>query len=207
MAIFNTYKSLDDITVKVFYDILRTQNYVLLYKNIFIQKIAVKSKYLQQKASYLFAEIYDSYCYKTEDNKTKNFFSLILELQYLNLRYKIITELMMSLNESNKKEIGKELQRWNIIFHCEKSVYSQKNQLKRQIKAARNKINRKDSELQDLLKKNENKSQSIFTEKVNLEKLIGISINIEKTTMTEWFELKDIAKEIIENKKRALKNG
>ena len=61
--------------------------------------------------------------------------------------------------------------------------------------------------MQDLLKKNEKKSQSIFTEKVNLEKLIGISINIEKTTMTEWFELKDIAKEIIENKKRALKNG
>ncbi len=207
MAIFNTYKSLNDITVKVFYDILATQNYVLLYKNVFIKKIASKSKYLQQKASNLFVEIYDSYCFKTEDNKTKNFFSLILELQYLNIRYKIVTELMMCLNESNKKEIGKELHRWNIIFHNEKSVYSQKNQLKRQIKAARNKINRKDSELEDLLKKNKKKSQSIFTEKVNLEKLIGISINIEKTTMTEWFELKDIAKEIIENKKRALKNG
>ena len=165
MAIFNTYKSLNDITVKVFYDILLSQNYVLLYKNIFTQKIALKSKYLQQKTSNLFAEIYDSYCYKTEDNTTKNFFSLILELQYLNIRYKIVTELMMCLNEANKKEIGKELHRWNIIFHNEKSVYSQKNQLKRQIKAARNKINRKDSELQDLLKKNEKKSQSIFTEK------------------------------------------
>ncbi len=207
MAIFNTYKSLNDITVKVFYDILTSRNYYLMYRYAFMRKIAKIVPKLTQIGYDGFQNIYGIYCDKIGDNKSANYFALMNEVSYLHMRFNIVKQIVTRLNEVNKHFLGKELQRWNFIFNVKESVKKQKEQLVRQLKASMNKLQRKNSELQTILEKQETKSKSVYTEKINLEQIIGVTIDLEKITMSEWLELNDIAKEIVRQKNKAVKNG
>jgi hypothetical protein len=207
MAIFGTYKSLDDITVKVFYDILKSRNYYLMYRYSFMHYIAKNVSKIKNKGYLNFQDIYSTYCDKIGDNKSANYFALVNEISHLHMRFNIVKQIVMRLNESNKHFLGKELHRWNFIFNPKEKVINQREQLIRQLKASINKLKRKNNELDSITEKNEQSTKTVYTEKINLEQIIGVTIDLEKTTMSEWLELQTIAKDIVKQKNKAVKNG
>lgn len=198
------YKSLDDIFVYNFFKLLNTLDMRYLYL-----KTPPKSKVIHSADVFeVWSSIYNAYLEKIEDSVSINYYKLIDEVSYLEHRYIIIHTLIYSLTESNKKTIGKELTAWGVMFNIKGKVAPQQENLERFLRASTNKILRKKSELDAITnKKGKAVSINILKDKIQLEHITGVKINIHTMVMSEWLEIRALAENISESRKKQTTNG
>jgi hypothetical protein len=152
-------------------------------------------------------DIYNEYCKRTANNDALNLYSLSCEVGYLEMRYTSIVSLYMNLCEAYKEEIGLRLNKWKIPFNIKGSIYEQKPNLERHLRIAKQNLDMKKRKLNTIKEENEeNESPVLLKQKIRLERVVGIKINIKETSVEEWIELHNEAKEIIKQQK-ASKNG
>ena len=198
------FKSLDDIFVYNFFKALETRDMRYLYL-----KLPPKRKIKHFPLVFdTWAAIYNSYLEKISDNVSMNYYRLLDEVSYLEYRYTIINTLVYTLTESNKKTIGKELAAWGVIFNIKGKVAPQQENLERFLRAATNKILRKKSELETISKKKaKTPPMNILKDKIQLEHITGVKINIYTMVMAEWLEIRALAESISESRKKQATNG
>lgn len=196
------YTCLDDIIISSFFKILDTKDMKYMFKD---SKLHKKYEGLANKN---WMDIYDEYLDVTENSESVNYFRLIDELSYLKLRYKVIGSLIESLNEHNKELVGKELNAWGVIFNIKGTVKDQEENLLRFLRASKNKILRKTSELEEITKREDKKKFNFIEQKMRLTHITGINIDADKMVMTEWIETEKIAEQIIKSRQKEVsRNG
>jgi len=149
--------------------------------------------------------IYNKYCELTADNETLTFYSLNSEISYLEMRYLAIISLVENLCEAYKKEIGLRLNKWGIPFNIKGKIKPQLELLKRHIRIAEQNIKIKQRKLKEL-KKDDDEGSTILQQKIRLERITTLKIDLRKTSVEEWIELHNEAKSIVEQQKKA-RNG
>lgn len=154
-----------------------------------------------KEANERWSDIYNAYCEKTANNEALTYYSLNCEIGYLEMRYLAICSLIDNLCEPYKEEIGKRLNKWGIPFNIKGSISKQTELLKRHLRIAEQNINIKKRKLEQI-KDNQEESVSIIKQKIRLERITGINIDLKKTSVEEWIEIHNEAKEIIQSQKR-----
>lgn len=151
-------------------------------------------------------EIYNEYCKRTANNEALTFYSLSAEIGYLEMRYTCVFSLIASLSEHNKKEFGKRLNKWKIPFNIDGKIEPQLEHLQRHLRIAEQNIRVKKTKLKSLKGDEEQESSSILKTKIRLERITNIKIDLKQTSVEEWIEIHNEAKEIIQQQK-AVRNG
>jgi len=147
-------------------------------------------------------EVYNEYCKRTANNEALTFYSLTCEVGYLEMRYTAIYSLIQNLCEPYKEEIGRRLNKWKIPFNIKGSIKKQLPQLETQLRIASQNIKIKKNKLQDL-KSDDNDQSTLLQQKIKLERVTSLKIDLKQTSVEEWIEIHNEAKEIIEQQKAA----
>lgn len=150
-------------------------------------------------------EIYNQYCEKSANNETLTQYALMNEISYLEMRYLSVVSLIECLCEGYKEELGRALNKWGFVFNIKGKILPQIDNLKRQLRGAKQKIDVRKSKLKSL-KGDEEKESSLIAQAISLEKILGIKLNIRKDSVDKWIELNNLAKETVQQQKTA-RNG
>lgn len=150
-------------------------------------------------------EVYNEYCERTANNEALTFYSLTCEVGYLEMRYTAIFSLVQNLCEPYKEEIGRRLNKWKVPFNIKGSIKKQLPQLETQLRIAFQNIKIKKNKL-EALKGDEEEQSTVLQQKIKLERIVGLKIDLKTTSVEEWIEINNEAKSIIEQQK-AVKNG
>lgn len=148
-------------------------------------------------------EIYNEYCKRTANNEALTFYSLSSEIGYLEMRYTAIYALIENMCEQYKEELGKRLNKWGIPFNIQGSIKPQTELLKRHLRIAEQNIGIKTRKLKELKGDEGNEGSSIIQQKIKLERITSIKIDLKQTSVEEWIEIHNEAKEIAQQQKAA----
>lgn len=194
------YLGISDLPIYNFDKILKTNNlsYLVVKWN---ERKEIK---VPKKASKRWDDIYNQYCKATENNEALTYYSLITELSYLESRYIIVHTLISTLNENNKKDFGERFKKLDIAFDVKKTVISQAKDLKRQLRIAKQEIDITTGKVKKL--KSDDDPSSIINQKIKLERITGLKINLRKTSVEEWIEIHNEAEDIVKQQREA-RNG
>lgn len=193
------YTTTEDIPIFNFDKILTTNNYAYLVEGWnYRDEVEVP-----EEAPQMWNDIYNEYCSKTENNEASIFYALVVELDYLETRFNIVVTLIESLSEHNKEAFGRELNAWGFKFNIKGNILDQIENLKRQLRAAKQKIDIRRNRLESM--KSEEVGTSLIKQNIKLKRITGLDIDTKKTTVDEWIELHKEAKEIIDANRK--KNG
>ena len=152
-------------------------------------------------------EIYNEYCKRTANNESLTFYNLAYEISYLEMRYTSIYSLVTNLCEAYKKEIGLRLNKWGVPFNINGKIKPQLKQIESNLKFAAHIIQRKKTKLEGLKGEGKEEGSSIIKQKIKLERVTGLKIDLKKTSVEEWIELFNEAKSIAQQNKKAARNG
>lgn len=192
------YLGVSDLPIYNFDKILKTSN--LLYLVVgWNEREVIK---IPEKANELWSEIYNTYCELTENNEALAHYALLTELSYLESKYVIVHALITTLREHNKIEFGERLNKLNFQFDATKDIGSQAENLKRQLRIIEQEIRITKGKLEAL--KNEDDPKGILNQKIKLERITSLKINLKETSVEEWIAIHNEAQEIIEQQR---KNG
>jgi hypothetical protein len=185
------YRNCDELSVYNFHKILETNNYSYLIVGFDDYK---EVKFDEKEADELWGNIYEEYCRLTKNNKSLLYFAIFQELLYLKTRYQVARILLMQLsNENNKEEFVldciEKLREWKYKIDKEKPLKDELARMIHQLKVSENKIQIKQSELEDL-KVDEGEKLSLIEQNVKLELALGKNkINTKKTSVSEHVAL------------------
>ena len=154
----------------------------------------------------LWNEIYNEYCKRTANNEALTFYQLSCEVGYLEMRYTSIYALITNLCEEYKKEIGLRLNKWKIPFNVDGEIEPQIKSLETHLRIAKQNLGMKTRKLEALKGDEDNEGGSIIQQKIRLERITTLRIDLRQTSVEEWLEINNEAKNIIEQQKAA-KNG
>ena len=133
---------------------------------------------------------------------------LMLEVNYLQVRFNVVAEVIQLLEYSilDKELIdaySNILRPWGYIYNKKKKVKENLVNLKNQHKFSQNKLKDKLSELEKLTENDKDENVSLEKQAVYLAQCLNRNrIDTKKTTVLEWIELKNLAKEINSKSKR-----
>ena len=148
-------------------------------------------------------DIYNEYCERTANNDALNYYTLSSEIGYLEMRYSAIYSLVYNLCEAYKKEIGRLINKWGVPFNIDGKIEPQMETLQRHLRIAEQNLKLKQRKLNEIKKnQEEGESLSLIQQKIKLERVLKLSIEIKKTTAEEWIELHKEAKEVLEQQKK-----
>ena len=151
-------------------------------------------------------EIYNEYCKRTANNEALTFYQLSCEIGYLEMRYTSIYALVTNLCEAYKEEIGLRLNKWKIPFNIKGEIKPQIELLERHLRIAKQNLGMKTRKLEALKGDDNEEGSSIIQQKIKLERVTSIKIDLKLTSVEEWLEIHNEAKSIIEQQK-ASNNG
>lgn len=191
------YTGLSDIPIYNFYKASNENNLGYLLKTYKEEVSLHDMSYLEK----VWITIYDDYCLKTESAMSRQYFSLVDEINKEETRLFFVQTLVSKLTNHNKQDFGSALKKWGVSYNLKGKIVTQRASLERQIKAAKNKITRRKSEL-EAIKKREGKSSSITRQKLEMESMLNISIDTKKRTMEEWIEMKNMCQELIKERNK-----
>ena len=137
---------------------------------------------------------------KTANAKSKIYYALVNEVDYLEKRFTMLSTLIYGLSEANKESYGAEINAWGFKFNLKGRVKPQIKDLERQLRAAKTKITIKQNELKNFSTK---KGMSLLKQKIKLERVLETKIVLKDTPVDEWLELFNEAEEVNEQKKQA----
>jgi hypothetical protein len=185
------YRNCDELSVYNFHKVLETNNYSYLIVGFDDYK---EVKFDEKEADELWGNIYEEYCRLTKNNKSLLYFAIFQELLYLRTRYQVARILLMQLSNSNNKEefvldCIERLREWKYKIDKEKPLKDELARMIHQLKVSENKIQIKQSELEDL-KVDEGEKLSLIEQNVKLELALGKNkINTKKTSVSEHVAL------------------
>jgi hypothetical protein len=185
------YRNCDELSVYNFHKILETNNYSYLIVGFDDYK---ELKFDEKEADELWGNIYEEYCRLTKNNKSLLYFAIFQELLYLKTRYQVARILLMQLSNENNKEkfvldCIEKLREWKYKIDKEKPLKDELARMIHQLKVSENKIQIKQSELEDL-KVDEGEKLSLIEQNVKLELALGKNkINTKKTSVSEHVAL------------------
>jgi hypothetical protein len=185
------YRNCDELSVYNFHKVLETNNYSYLIVGFDDYK---EVKFDEKEADELWGNIYEEYCRLTKNNKSLLYFAIFQELLYLRTRYQVARILLMQLSNGNNKEefvldCIERLREWKYKIDKEKPLKDELARMIHQLKVSENKIQIKQSELEDL-KVDEGEKLSLIEQNVKLELALGKNkINTKKTSVSEHVAL------------------
>lgn len=198
------YSKLNEITVYIFFEILKTEDYSLLIKNK-----KQRSKKLTETKIFELSEIYKNIIYeyslktnnfKIINNMKKRF--LISKLEY---EYEILKGVLDLFEKFEEIEVLFVLRSLGYDFINCKSVDEEVNKVIKRTKALKNQISINKIKYEQQNKKTDEgeKDYDLDLIALNLEKSLDLKykINIKKTTMLRWINM------IMLSKKQNKRNG
>ncbi len=155
-----------------------------------------------EAAQTLWETVLDVWHEKTANNESKNYYALYNEVDYLEKRYTMLSTLIYGLSDANKEDYGREINAWGFKFNIKGKIKPQIKDLERQLRAAKTKIGIKQNELKTLSEGGK-KGMSLLKQKIKLERVLEVKINLKETPVDEWLELFNEAEELTAEKKRS----
>lgn len=190
------YRNCDELPIFNFYEILKTKNYAYLYLDYDGYDDMVAKDNFQD----VFQDIYEEYVNLIGDNTTLIYYELIKDVLYLETRYKVVSSLMKNMTstpmnkETRKAYIGA-LRKWRYKIDEKKDFGDEMIRVVRQLKASKNALKIKQSELKALREKNDNGSNlTLVQQEVKLEQALSRNnVDTKKTSVTKWvYMIKEI---------------
>lgn len=201
------YRNCSELPMYNFSKILETNNYAWLIVGFDDYEIV---EFDEKELSDLWTSIYEEYCKLTEDNKSLLYFAVFQELLYLRTRYEVAGLLIMQLSKGIDDEIVRlkyinALRLWKYKIDKEKPLIDELERMVNQLKASTNRINIKQSEL-DNLKVTEKDKLTIIEQTVKLEQALGRNeIDLKRTVVAKYIALFKEVKAL--NQARKKNNG
>lgn len=148
----------------------------------------------------VFGGIMNEYCELTGDNKSLQYYELTVFLGKLILDYEICKALIMCLisnsTEQSKEEVIEELKHRKITFNGDIK------DAERQLRSKQNKIAIKQKEKEEFEDVN-GEALSLERQKIHLMRVTELgNIDLKSTSVKEWVEIGNVAKEIITERKK-----
>lgn len=155
----------------------------------------------------VFDDIMNEYCELTGDNKSLQYYELVVEVNELQFDYDVsaalLGTLLTEMTKETRKEVVRELGHRRFLLDDGKPFHEEFKRLERQLRQRKTKLNRKKSELEEF-RNEEGDVISIQRQKINLMRTTDLKeINLRKTSVKEWVEICNIADEIIRAKRKA----
>ncbi len=144
--------------------------------------------------------IYDEYCKLTNDNKSLHFYQLLEQVNYLEVRRYIVSNLIQQMVANEKKEeildlYIETLRQWKYIWDKNLVYHEAIFKLLKDLKASENKIELKKDELEKL--KSSDEPMTLTQQVVKLERALERNLIDPKITSVEkWIELMNQVKDI-----------
>lgn len=185
------YRNCDELSVYNFHKVLETNNYSYLIVGFDDYNLIEIN---EKEADELWSSIYEEYCKLTKNNKSLLYFAVFQELIYLKTRYQVARILLMQLsNGKNSEDFVLEcierLKEWKYKINKEKPLKDELSRMINQLKASENKIQMKQSELEDL-NVDESEKLSLIEQNVKLELALGKNeINTKTTSVSKYIAL------------------
>lgn len=163
---------------------------------------------IPSNAEIVFKRIQKEYYKLTKSNKSIEYIELLEEISELELRYTeanaALTMLTYVEDKQIRKELIQELSHRRFLINPKNPFDKEFERLSRQLRSVRGKINRKRGEL-DKYQGDNDDQVSLFAQKVNIERILGVSIDLKKTVLAEWEELKKQAQNLVKQQQKAAK--
>jgi hypothetical protein len=205
----STFQSLKSINIELWNEILETQNVLLLDKDYFEGKNYTTKDKIELNAKY--SELYDDYFAKLNNPFAKNELLETQEKIHLSAKIMLLSDCINSLLsiQRNYKVIQKPLEKEQAVYNCVKTMSKGVNFPKF------NTINENIAIIEKLLKSNETTYKRKFGDNekeekenrytfekqlVDIEQVLGRSINTKDTNVIKWVEYINLATQI--SKKR-----
>lgn len=201
------YRDCSELFVFNFHKIAETKNYSWLVVGYDGRNDV---KFDIDEALKVWSKIYNEFCKLIGDNKTIMYYDLFLHLGELKVRKYYVISLLNQLDLFNKAEETVDLyidalSKWRFFIDKDKPLDVELKKMRRQLRAADNKIGLIESELKEI-NEDEEEPMSLAKQKIRLVQALGRNdIDVKKTTLEEWHYMIEEVKEINEqrNKNRA----
>jgi hypothetical protein len=162
-----------------------------------------------REAKQRWSDINDEWIKITDNSTIMYYYQLISEVTHLETRYIVAEALLhqMSTRDMNIKTLDmyiEALKGWRYIYNKENTKEKEIERLYNQHRASQNKLDLKQSELEDLQKNYEdNDSQTLEAQAVALEQVTGRNnIDTKKTSVLKWHEICKLADSINEQRRK-----
>lgn len=141
-------------------------------------------------------KLYNKFCELTKNNEMFRYYRLIGEIEYLDKRIEIAPVLVSFLSKNiDKQSICDELGEWGLKLNLKKPLKPQLDRIAKTLNNSKNKLNRKKEELEKINNKPK-EDISLQAQKAKLHRILGISVNIFTTSVTEWLAYWDEVKQL-----------
>lgn len=198
------YESLEDLSIYRF-DKIINGDLRYLAKEDHVAKIKIDDCYKE-----VWKKLYNEYASKTKNNTTVRIYLLIGEINYLSLRRYIVPSLVDVILSATNVDVFNvavdEVCSWGFSINKNKPIGEEIEKVLKAINNSGNKIKRKKAELEGLTEGKKN-SLSLIQQKVKLENILKLSIDIRKTSVIEWLTYWEEVELMTSKKKKALANG
>lgn len=156
----------------------------------------------EKECNTLFETIKEEFFAKSQNQDSINILMLEAEIDYLTLRYTVVYGLLEVMkggcSEKNKPSLISELKRWRYYIDARKSFKQEIKRLKNQHDSSKTLINRKQSELENLVSTG-SKKITLLRQKIKLQRTLSMQMDLKKISVTEWLEINKEAEEVIQN--------
>ena len=193
------YDSIEDISIYNF-DKVINGDLRYLAKTDNISKVKISDAYKNA-----WSKIYNEYASKSKNNEIVRIYFLLAEINYLRLRVQIVPKLIDVLLSAVDLDIFKlevdEIENLRLSFNKENPLKEEVIKIQKVLKNSITKLKRKQHDYNELTKEKEAK-QTIYQQKITLERGLGISIDIKNDSIAYWLSCWDELKKVIEHKKK-----
>ena len=190
-----------DVKTRRFYENLEEMpiyNFYKCYKGDLKYILLDKNQEVKEDVKEAWKELLDKYHELTLNNETLNFYTLVLEVKFLenrDLYAPILLNLAIKTPEKERKELFDELRKWKLPIKTLKDV----DKCLKVLNNSKNKLNRKRQEIEDYKNKNgdlSTKETSLQKQAIKIEKALGIKPDIFKDSVVTWISYFDEIKEL-----------
>ena len=159
----------------------------------------------------IWEEIKNEFFILSENQSSIRILMLEAEIDYLRRRFEISFVLMSALisdnvTEENKPKFIDHLKRWMYYIDARKPLKEELIRLTKQHQASKIAITRKENELEQIVKDSASDDINIVRQKIKLQRVLNMQIDLKHTPLAEWLEMFKEAAEIIKESKRGERN-
>lgn len=134
-------------------------------------------------------KLYNEYCKVSDNTSAISYYLLACEINYIKTKLKIVPVLVSQASGIKNKEILndylKELSAWGYPVDEKKDFEEELKEIIRILNNVRTRYKRKLLEFEEV-KEKKGEDVSIYTQKVKLERVLNLSIDIRKVNVLEW---------------------
>lgn len=198
------YKDCSDLSIYNFDKIYKTND----FRYLVLGYDGYKDVEIPINAGERWKNIFDEWVKLCNNNTMMYYYQLILEVAYLETRYKVSKTMLYQIysRDMNEKTLDlyiEELKHWRYFYNKENDKKSEVKRLFDQRRASKNKLGLKKSELKEMQMEENQEEQTLVGQAVILEQITGKNnIDVKTTSVAKWLEIGRLASKINEHKRR-----